>query len=705
MALQGRDLTRGRKSGGPVHFDGAALEDRRIKLVDAWAQLHLERPAIKERILENGWSLDEYPALYVRPLVDLLLGYLESGDQAWADVYLDELTRILPDQRSTADDLSATAVVLAAEEEIAESLLAGGSGQSEAVRRALTNLHRPLTEAPIGPQQSLLMVGDCLMTEIRAFLAGWARRSRVPLEIRHRYMGAGQGVGLAPAGELLTSLSDSPPDFVALSFLTFEGSPFYQGLLAEARRLQAAELDDRVTGLVATIRAYVEALREGSDATFLLHGVCGLPMDRVRTRVPLFNPLGRGRQRTVDLINQQLRELADHTVNTVFVDEAAITTGQLREAAARTFPRKLTDGSLFHTTRLGALVAERYATVLTAHRVLAKTKVLAVDLDNTLWKGVMAEGRVEHDADGQRLLRRLREAGILLVVVSKNDPATIRWEEMALRPEDFVLHKVGWGQKVTSLEEAASQLDLDLGSFVLLDDNPVERELVSNQLPQVATLDPTDSGTWEALSYLFEFPNTTQTEEARVRTEMYREAAERREAMSSKLDYPSMMASLSLRVKFGHPRRADHERIAELLQRTNQFNTTTRRRSLPDIVALAEADDTAIYVASLSDKFGALGLVGVVITARDGPDLVFDSVVMSCRAMGFGLEQLMLRGVLDAQQPWERAVGLFVTTARNGPSAGLFADAGFESDGEGRWVLTPANDGPSAPAWIDVVPI
>ena len=357
---------------------------------------------------------------------------------------------------------------------------------------------------------------------------------------------------------------------------------------------------------------------------------------------------------------------------------------------------------MFHTSRLGTILARPYTEVLMAYHQLSRAKVLLVDFDDTLWSGVMAEAQVEHDLRAQRLLKSLREAGILLVSVSKNDPESIRWDELALDREDFVLHKVSWNQKALSIEEAASQLDLDPASFVLIDDNPAERALVRQHLPQVTALDPAEPLTWRALELMLQFPNTRATARAARRTELYRDQSARREAISGKLDYALLMASLSLKAAFGRARRTDLDRVHELDPRTSQFNTTTQRRSRAELVDFLEAPGRAVYVASLSDKFGELGMVGVVLVIRKETELVFDSVIMSCRAMGFGLETVLLRAVIDAGPPAQRALGRYLPTERNRPCAGLFAGAGFERVGDTEWLLELSGELPEIPAWLEV---
>ena len=169
------------------------------------------------------------------------------------------------------------------------------------------------------------------------------------------------------------------------------------------------------------------------------------------------------------------------------------------------------EGAYVHHSRFGDVLADVYERTLTAHALLGRAKALLVDLDNTLWEGVMADGPVRHHRDRQRQLKRLREAGVLLVALSKNDPGSIRWDELSLDPEDFVLHQINWRPKPDNVSEAITALDLAPEAFVLLDDNPAERALVCENVPGVRALDPTDPLADEALAQWLEFPSTRQT--------------------------------------------------------------------------------------------------------------------------------------------------------------------------------------------------
>jgi FkbH-like protein len=142
--------------------------------------------------------------------------------------------------------------------------------------------------------------------------------------------------------------------------------------------------------------------------------------------------------------------------------------------------------------------------------------------------------------------------------------------------------------------------------------------------------------------------------------------------------------------------------VAELIQRTNQFNTTTIRYSRQDLAALLESEAHGVYVATLSDKFGALGLVAVAIIERRESDAVFNALVMSCRAMGFQLERLVVRSVLEAERNAQRFIGRFVPTDRNTPAMSLFRDCGFRDVGSHEWLLDQGMPWPEPPAWLTV---
>ncbi len=671
-----------------------ALEQHLDEVVALWEQLGSEGPAF-------GQTIDPDPAAarrgYFVPLARMLAAGI-GGSPVHRATYIDCRLNYLPKALSGHARAELLARLLDAETQaIAERLV--DTCPVELTRAALQELHGPLTRAPAVTDPRLLLIGDCIFNDVRLFLSERvAAATGRALDVDQIFFTAGPSP-LDPQ-EMRRVTRSAPPTLIGLSLFSYSGVAAYHAVVAESKRLGRRELRARVSTLAAMVASSIQAIREVTDATILVHTACSLPVSRRRAHSRLLRAESRGRRRLNAAITVAVAELVAATANTLLVDEQRLIreNGGLKAIAAPVLGPEY-DDAYAHPAMFGPVLAEHYADVLAAQDLLANAKVLLVDFDNTLWSGVMGDGEVNHHRERQRLLLELRQAGVLLVALSKNDPATIRWEEMELAPEDFVLQMLNWRPKPDNVSEAVAALDLAADAFVLLDDNPVERALVEENVVGVHSLDPGEPSSWTRLEYWLEMPSTTQTEEARRRTELYREAAERRQAMGSEHDYEQMMSSLELRAEVRPAGPQDMARLLELIQRTNQFNTTTRRRSAAEVSALLASESHELVVASLGDRFGDLGVVAVIITARgmDG-ETEIDSFIMSCRAMGFGLEQLVLAEVtrwLDAP----RYTARFIPTDRNGPAAGLYPANGFTETEPGLWALA-LSERPERPPWF-----
>ena len=676
------------------------------RIVERWYENQFSAERLQRFGIEDASRLERADAYahFLEPMLGLLLAYLETAEPRYRDLYLDERLRFAPHRADPKLRRAFFEELLPADEEAVASA-AGPVEEQQSLRRALRTLHAPLVESVGADTIKLLAVGDCLLNEVRVFLRPRCSLRKMSLDMRCVYFSAALGKDLSPA-EVETMMEETRFDLLSFSFFTYEGLPPYTALLREADQLSPAQIQGRVQSLLALVEGYLTQLRERTDAPFLLHNVSGLPLTRYRKHLPLVPAISRARRRVIDGLNEGLRQMAEGIPNVLLVDEHRVAHQfGLRNASKSAVPRHLSRGAYFHTSRFGDPLADAYADILASFRDLRKAKVLLVDFDNTLWGGVMADGVVVHRLESQQLLRRLKDAGMLLVALSKNDAKNIRWDEMSLRPDDFALLKINWNLKVQSIQEAAAELDLGIDSFVVIDDSAEERDLIASRFPKIRTLDATKAETWTSLERLLRFPNTRDTEESRARTELYRAQALRRREQAdaaADVDYPSMMASLELCVKFGKATTRDLDRLTELVQRTNQFNTTTIRYTKSQLSTLISSADRGVYAAEVVDKFGSFGLVATIILSRSGPEIAIDSFVMSCRAMGFGLEQAVLRLVLDAESQGTRVVGRFVPTDRNAPSARVFADNGFQSAGDTNWLLEDKDQKPAVPAWIKV---
>ncbi|MEV0326760.1 HAD-IIIC family phosphatase [Micromonospora echinospora] len=298
---------------------------------------------------------------------------------------------------------------------------------------------------------------------------------------------------------------------------------------------------------------------------------------------------------------------------------------------------------------LGTAVVRRLHALRTA-----RPKVIVVDADNTLWDGVVGEDGVDgirigpHRQELHRLLVRQQEAGALLCLSSKNSEAEVR-EVFRRRPElglelsQLTALRVDWRPKHETLRELAAELDLGLDSFLFLDDSPAECAELRAACPEVLVLN-LPAGAAPALSYLrhvWALDRPVVTGEDRLRTELYQRESRRRELRASSAGLAEFVAGLRLEVRLTPATSGQADRLAQLTQRTNQFNTSTVRRTAADF---ATADELR-WAVDVSDRFGAYGLVGLVSLTVDGTALRVDDLLLSCRVLGRGVEHRVFAAI------------------------------------------------------------
>jgi FkbH-like protein len=348
-------------------------------------------------------------------------------------------------------------------------------------------------------------------------------------------------------------------------------------------------------------------------------------------------------------------------------------------------------------------------------------KVLALDLDDTLWGGcvgeagpggiVLGQGSAEGEAflDFQRCAKSLRDRGILLAAVSKNDEAKAlepfeRRQDMILKRSDFACFLANWNNKADNLRAVAARLNLGLDSIVFVDDNPIERALVRRLLPEVAVPDmPLDpSGRVRALAAHRYFETASLTAEDVKRADDYAQQARRADLAARSADLDSFLASLDMRATVEPVSDLNVERVAQLVNKSNQFNLTTRRRTAGEILALGADPDWDAFAVGLCDALGDSGLISVVFARRRGEELDVDTWLMSCRVLQRGVEEFVLNElVARARGRGCRLLrGAYAPTAKNGLVRDLYSRLGFraagEENGAALWELTI--DGSLAPA-------
>ncbi len=326
-------------------------------------------------------------------------------------------------------------------------------------------------------------------------------------------------------------------------------------------------------------------------------------------------------------------------------------------------------------------------------------KVIAVDCDNTLWKGVVGEEGIMGIAIPPAF-RKLQEFlvgraahGFLVCLCSKNEEQDVLdvfegRPEMPLRRDHLVSWRINWGPKSENLHSLAGELNLGLDSFLFLDDNPVECAEVRANCPEVVTLQlPAEDEIEHFLDHLWAFDRLEVTSEDRQRTAMYRQDAERSRYRQQSQSLAEFLAGLKLDVRIAEPTPEQVPRVAQLTQRTNQFNFTTIRRTEGEIRRLAESGREC-RVVEVRDRFGDYGLVGAIIFVPGPEALEVDTFLLSCRVLGRGVEHRMLNelGAMARQRGLARVEATLIPTKKNLPAC-KFLDgvaAEFRQELEGK---------------------
>ncbi len=490
--------------------------------------------------------------------------------------------------------------------------------------------------------------------------------------------------------------------------------------LEPAFEARAAMLSDaEVNARVAELRGRWRLVLQGA-AGFRTVFLCGLH----RLSAPTAG--GDRLDAVLARLNQALREEAAALSNVRWLDMAAMVGGLGRKAALdlRFYLRNAAPYS-------PPLLDEWARQVSAASRAYGTRffKALVLDCDNTLWGGILGEDLASgirlspNDYPGSVFYRAqteflaLQRQGVLLCLCSKNDAAEVdavldSHPDMVLRQADIVAKQVNWTDKVTNLRQLAQDLNIGLDSLVFLDDSAFECEAVRSQLPEVAVFQapaspPDYLGVIAAIKDLFLAGGATT--DGADKTEQYRmraQALAEQQAFDSQEDY---LASLGLTVTLARDDAARVSRISELSRKSNQFNLTTVRYSPGDIERLMADPAAAVWSLEVADKFGAAGLTGVVVVRYAGETATVESLFMSCRVLGRGIEFAIWPTIFAdaAAHGCTRLEAAYRPTAKNGQAADFYDRLGLplagDTDGARTYAAELAGFAPPPSSWIKVL--
>jgi FkbH-like protein len=473
-------------------------------------------------------------------------------------------------------------------------------------------------------------------------------------------------------------------------------------------------------GVVDRVERELTGIRARSHAPVLLNSFA---LPDLTTLGILDAQIEGGHREAVDDLNREIARLC-RTVPDVYLVDMPKIVSRVGSRAAIDERGWLTSRAPLGTPLIVAL-AKEYAKFVRALRGRVR-KCLILDCDDTLWGGVVGEDglagiRLDLNYPGspyrafQREVLNLRERGVLLALVSKNNEADVlevlrQHPSMLIRESDLAGWRINWEDKATNIEALSAELGLGLDSFVFADDSEFECELVRQRLPMVAVLHLGNdaSGFATKLTEPGWFDSLTYSTDDRSRTDMVVADRARAATQASADSLDEYLAGLDMRASIGPPTPADIPRVAQLTQKTNQFNLTTVRMTEGEVVRIVEDESHDIHVLRLRDRFSDLGLVAIAIVGHRDQVATIETLLMSCRVLGRGVEDAFLAHVAGAAavRGAIRLVGLYRPTKRNEQVAAFYPMRGFrpiESDVDTtRWELDLQVQKVTGPKWVDV---
>jgi len=334
-------------------------------------------------------------------------------------------------------------------------------------------------------------------------------------------------------------------------------------------------------------------------------------------------------------------------------------------------------------------------------------KCIVLDLDNTLWGGVIGEDGFDNIklgdnpvgrsfAEFQRRLLALNKRGIILAINSKNNfddaiEVIQKHPNMILKEENFACVKINWDDKVVNLQKIAEELNIGLDSMVFFDDDPINQEYVRESLPGILVVDlPKDSSQYpQIITEMREFDVLNITEEDTKRSDMYLGQKKRKELENEVGDFNEFLKQMNIEVEVKKADSFSIPRISQLTLKTNQFNLTTRRYQQEEVSKFSSSEDKIVECVKVSDKFGDNGITGTyIIEKRDNDEWIIDTFLLSCRIMGRGVEEVMMNKIIEKAKSSgiKKIKGEFIPTAKNKPAENFYEKLGFKKENE-FWIF------------------
>jgi FkbH-like protein len=483
--------------------------------------------------------------------------------------------------------------------------------------------------------------------------------------------------------------------------------------------LSISELDSEINHILTFIGDMIKGLRRKTVARIFLNN---FPLLRYNSFGILEGQQNHNLKNTIGKLNNEIFKILQNYQDVYLVDYFSLFA--LMEGPT-------IDNRLWHMNRAPLSrnmlieMGREYGKFFRA--LTGKTKkCLVLDCDNTLWGGIVGEDGIKGIKIGkeypgscyqefQREILNLHNRGIILALCSKNNEEDIleifdSHPEMILKKENFACWKINWENKASNIEKISEELNIDLDSFVFVDDSQFECDFVRDLLPQVSViqLSSNPSSYVEKLRTLGLFDALSLSEEDKKRNQMYRSEVERKKAKSTSASYEEYLKELNIFIEVGLVDTIKIPRISQLTQKTNQFNLTTQRYSEGEIEKFLANENKRLFYTKVSDRISEIGIVGFAILDYDYPTAKIETFLLSCRVLGRKVEDVLLKKIMKTakKQGFTRLIGIYNRTKKNAQVELFYQKYGFsniiQTTEYSEWEYFLEEEEPKYPPYIRV---
>lgn len=662
-------------------------------------------PRFNERIEGLGDNLSSFVEDELICLVDYLVALVSKGEESFGALYIGEKAKMAYEPGATALHRYETIKKLLLKDKeiildhIGESVF---PEQVEMATKAFDALLTDLNNAS-GKELSVLFIGDCLFLDVVSFLTGHLAKRGVMLT--PHFMTEKNPIKIKMD---LAKLDTDSFDIVFYSPLSYDFNNDFSKLVGWKNALLSSRKRKSIVDKIFNdISPVISQLASQFSIPIFIHNTAAVIRSETSDKHIFIRNLATQHNRTKarELVDKKLSEaLTDNNNRTYkhlykFDEQLYLETTSVIKLGEFFYHSKLQ-----HPAKIGALIAKSYDIICDTYINLLKKKLIVCDLDNTLWDGIIGEGKVSHHIEKQNLLKRLKNKGVVLAIASKNDPKNIHWDGGVLNDDDFVFKHINWAPKIGAFPKMQASLNLKMKDFVFIDDRVDERLFVKKSYPEINVLDALDTQTWNMFAI---WESMLDEKGAKDRTQLYLERAKRNDFVqdnkTAEASEEELFGTLGLKISIKDATIDDLPRATELINRTNQFNMQGSRTSLSEMKKWHNSPTHHIITTNLKDNFGDMGCVSVLVAEEQSDTVTVSIFVLSCRVFGFKVETAILNKVKSiAAEKHASVTGIHTETMYNGPCKNTYEENGFTLK-DAHWNYEISDAAIPNPTWMEFI--